>query len=211
MSRVIAAALAGFALALSVATAAPPAALAQVITVVEGRVANGTANADVPPGLTVTLSVFRLGDLQETRDTVAGADGRFAFRDVPGGDGYGYILSAELDGVVYTFERDYPMPTEPVQLLIYESTSSSELIGVTSHSLVVGAADPDSQTLEILELVGLENRGDRTFVPELSQSAQMTFLRFSLPTTISGPGRAERHERGHHTAGRPRVCHDHAR
>ena len=156
-----------------------------MITVVEGRVANGTANADVPPGLTVTLSVFRLGDLQETRDTVAGADGRFAFRDVPGGDGYGYILSAELDGVVYTFERDYPMPTEPVQLLIYESTSSSELIGVTSHSLVVGAADPDSQTLEILELVGLENRGDRTFVPELSQSAQMTFLRFSLPTTIS--------------------------
>ena len=185
MGRAIAAALAGFALALAVVVAAPPAALAQQTTAVEGRVVNGTAGSDVPLGLTVTLSVFRLGDLQETRDTVVRADGGFAFRDVPGGEGFGYILSAEHDGVVYTFERDYPLPTEPVQLRIYDVTASGDSISVTSHSLVVGAADPDSQTLEILELVGLENKGDRTFVAELSQSAQMTFLRFSLPTTIS--------------------------
>lgn len=187
MSRVFAAALASLALAAALVFAAPPASYAQVTTDVEGRVVNGTAGAGSPFGLTVTLSVFRLGDLQETRDTVAGDDGGFAFRDVPGGEGHGYILSADYGGIVYTYERDYPLPQEPVSLVVYESTDSRDSISVASHSLVVGGVDPDNQTIEMLELVGLENTGDRSFLADLSQAqaGQMAFLRFSLPMTVT--------------------------
>ena len=187
MSRAFAAALACLALASALELSSPSASLAQVTTDIEGRVVNGTAGEEAPFGLTVTLSVFRLGDLQETLETVTGADGGFALSDVPGGEGHGYILSAEFGGIVYTYERDYPLPEEPVSLMIYESTDSRDSISVSSHSLVVGGVDPDSQTVEILELVGLENSGDRSFLADLSQAqaGQMAFLRFSLPTTVT--------------------------
>ncbi len=187
MSRAFAAALACLALASALELSSPTASLAQVTTDIEGRVVNGTAGEEAPFGLTVTLSVFRLGDLQDTRETVTGANGGFAFIDVPGGEGHGYILSAEFGGIVYTYERDYPLPEEPVSLMIYESTDSRDSISVSSHSLVVGGVDPDSQTVEILELVGLENSGDRSFLADLSQAqaGQMAFLRFTLPTTVT--------------------------
>ncbi len=185
MSRAFAAALACLALAAALELSSPSASLAQVATDVEGRVVNGTAGEEAPFGLSVTLSVFRLGDLQETLETVTGTGGGFAFSDVPGGEGHGYILSAEYGGIVYTYERDYPLPIEPVTLMVYESTDSRDSIAVSSHSLVVGGVDPDGQTIEILELVGLENSGDRSFLADLSQAqaGQMAFLRFSLPTT----------------------------
>ena len=187
MRRAFAAALASLAFAVALVVTAPSATQAQVTTDVEGRVVNGTAGAGSPFGLTVTLSVFRLGDLQEMRDAVVGEDGAFAFRDVPGGEGHGYILSADHGGIVYTYERDYPLPDEPVTLTVYESTDSRDSIRVSSHSLVVGGVDPDNQTIEMLELVGLENTGDRSFLADLSQAqaGQMAFLRFSLPTTAT--------------------------
>ena len=176
--------IAGLTLA-AAAIAAPPASHAQVTTDIAGTVENGTAEADVSLGLAVTLSVYRLGDLQETRETVADADGSFAFRGVPGGEGHGYILSADHAGVTYTYERDYPM--EAPTLVIFESSSNHDFLRVTSHSLVVGGVNPDSQTLDMLELVGVVNTGDRTFLADLSQAqmGQMAFLRFSLPTTVT--------------------------
>lgn len=187
MRRAFAAALASLALAAALVLSAPPDAFAQVTTDVEGRVVNGTDGAETPFALTVTLSVFRLGDLQETRETVTDTGGGFAFSDVRGGEGHGYIISADYGGIVYTYERDYPLPAEPVTLMVYESTDSRDSIAVSSHSLVVGGVDPDGQTIEILELVGLENSGDRSFLADLSQAqaGQMAFLRFSLPTTVT--------------------------
>ena len=185
MRRVAALALAAAALAAATAIIAPPSSQAQVTTDIVGTVANGTDGADAPLGLTVTLSAYRLGELLETREALTDADGGFAFRDVPGGEGHGYILSADYGGVVYTYERDYPM--EEPQLLIYETSTDLGSISVNSHSLVVGGVDPDTQTLEILELVGVVNSGNRTFLADLSQAqmGQMSFLRFSLPSTVT--------------------------
>ena len=97
----------------------------------------------------------------------------------------GYIISTEYSGAVYIFESDYPLPPEPVELVIYESTSSSEAIEVRSYTLIVNAADSDAQLMSTLELVGLENTGDRTFVPDIAQPGQMDMLRFSLPSTVT--------------------------
>ena len=163
---------------------APPSTHAQETITIEGQLENRTADAETPQGLMVALNIFRLGENLETREAETNADGRFSFKRVPGGQGFGYIISTEYQGATYTFESDYPMPQEPVTLVIYESTSSGDAIKVMTHTLVVNAADSTAQVMNALELVGLENTGDRTFVPDLSRPGIMDMLRFSLPSTV---------------------------
>ena len=100
---------------------------------------------------------------------------------MPGGFGIGYILSAQYAEGFYFFERDYPLPPEPVELMVYESTSDGEAVRVKVHTLVINGADADTGLMNVLALVGLENSGDRTFVPDVPQAGMMSFLRFSLP------------------------------
>ena len=162
--------------------AAPISAHAQESITIAGELQNGTTGVEVSPELTVTLDVFNLGDNLDTRNTVADAQGRFSFEGVPGGDGFGYIISIEYASAVYMYESDYPLTTDLVELVIYESTNNGEAIKVKSHTIVVNGADPDTQLMNALELVGLENTGDRTFVPDISQPGIMDLLRFSLPS-----------------------------
>ena len=183
MGLAVKGALLGVMLLLTLVVAIPPARAQEAITI-EGQLENGTADAEVPQGLTIALDVFRLGENLETKEAVADAEGHFVFQGVPGGQGYGYIISTKYAGGVYSYESDYPLPPEPVDLVIYESTSSGEAIKVRSHTLVVNAADSDTGFMNALELVGLENIGDRTFVPDIAQAGQMDMLRFSLPSTV---------------------------
>ena len=154
---------------------------AQDTATVQGVISNGTPGAEVPVALQVTLDVYRLGERIESMNTVSDADGSFSFDGVPGGFGIGYILSAQYAGGFYYFERDYPLPPEPVELLVYESTSDGEAVRVKVHTLVINGADADTGLMNVLALVGLENSGDRTFVPDVPQAGMMSFLRFSLP------------------------------
>lgn len=184
MSRAVKSTLLGVVLLLTLMVA-PISANAQESIIIEGQLENGTAGADVPAELAVTLNVFKLGDSLETRESLTDNEGRFSFEEVPGGEGFGYIISTEYSGATYTYESDYPLLIETVELVVYESTTSGEALKVRSHTLVVNAADPDSQLMNALELVGLENTGDRTFVPDNTQAGQMDLLRFSLPTKVS--------------------------
>lgn len=161
---------------------APLSAHAQETIVITGQLKNGTAEAEVPQGVTVTLEVYSRGQVQETKETVADAEGRFTFEEVPGGE-VGYVINAEYAGATYSYESDYPLPAEPVELMVYESTSSMEAIKVRLHTLVVDAASSDTGLMSTRELVWLENTGDRTFVPDIAPGGSMDVLRFSLPST----------------------------
>lgn len=154
---------------------------AQETVTIEGVVENGTPQAEVPRDLAITLEVFSLGERLETRETVADVQGLFRFPGVVGGQGYGYIIRAQYEGGLYSYERDYPLPSEPVKLVVYESTSSMEAIKVIGDILFVNSAESNSRSVNFLELVSLENTGARTFVPDLTQVGSMNFLRFSLP------------------------------
>lgn len=161
----------------------PALAHAQDTMTITGRLANGTENAQIPEGLKVYLDVFRLGENLVTKETAIDIQGRFSFSDVASDYGYGYIISTDYSGKVYSFESDYPFPAEPIEIMVYESTSSSESIKVRSHTLLVNEANAEMRLIEIMELVGLENIGDHTFLPDISQAGQMDMLRFSLPPT----------------------------
>ena len=183
MGRAVSGGLLGLALLLLLGLP-QPSVYAQDTTTVQGVISNGTPGAEVPVALTVTLDVYRLGERIESMNTVSDASGNFSFEGVPGGFGIGYILSAQYAGGFYFFEKDFPLPPEPVELLVYESASDGEAVRVKVHTLVVNGADADTGLINVLALVGLENSGDRTFVPEPPQAgagAMMTFLRFSLP------------------------------
>ena len=180
MGRAVSGGLLGLALLLLLGLP-QPSVYAQDTTTVQGVISNGTPGAEVPVALTVTLDVYRLGERIESMNTVSDADGLFSFEGVPGGFGIGYILSAQYAGGFYFFEKDFPLPPEPVELLVYESTSDGEAVRVKVHTLVVNGADADTGLMNVLALVGLENSGDRTFVPDVPQAGMMSFLRFSLP------------------------------
>ena len=158
-----------------------PAVLAQEATTVRGVIANGTPGAEIPVGLPVVLDVYELGERIDTIDAVSGPDGSFVFENIPGGFGIGYIISAWYADGFYYYERDYPLPPEPVELRVYESTKDGEAVRITVHTILVNGADADTGLMNVLSLVGLENSGDRTFVPDVPQAGMMSFLRFSLP------------------------------
>lgn len=186
MNRAVKGALLVWALLLMLA-AAPLSAHAQEAISIEGQLKNGTVGAEVPQGVTITLKVYKAGQVQETREAVSDAEGGFSFEGVPGGGGkgFGYVINAEYAGGAYSFESDYPLPPEPLELMVYESTPSTEAIKVRSHTLVVTTANSKTRLMDTLEMVWLENTGDRTFVPDLASGGSMEVLRFSLPSTAS--------------------------
>ena len=154
---------------------------AQETTTIRGVIVSGTPGAEVPPGLTVALDVYQLGERIDTLDAVSGPDGSFVFENIPGGFGFGYIISVWYSDGFYYYERDYPLPPEPFELRVFESTNNGEAVRINVHTILVNGADADTGLMNILALVGLENSGDRTFVPDVPQAGMMSFLRFSLP------------------------------
>ena len=125
--------------------------------------------------------MYQLGDRIDSINGVSGPDGSFVFENVPGGFGFGYIISAWYSEGFYYYERDFPLPPEPFELRVYESTDNGEAVRIKVHTILVNGADADTGLMNVLSLVGLENSGDRTFVPDVPQAGMMSFLRFSLP------------------------------
>lgn len=155
---------------------------AQDPNAVEGRVTNGTSQAAVPSDIPVTLQVLDGERVVETRRAKTRPDGAFVFTGVSAGGLY--RLAAEYQGAVYRAEFR-ATASMPLNLKVYESTTSMDMLTVDSYVMLVAEADP-LKGMEVLELVALRNAGDRTFVPEAANPGRMQFLRFSLP-----PGAAD--------------------
>jgi hypothetical protein len=151
-----------------------------------GKVENGTAGAAVPQGLDIKVEIFQMGELLDTVHLETDAGGYFSSGEILGGMGIGYIISTEYLGISYSFESDYPVSNLPVTLVVYETIGESEVLATRSRSFVISSVEPDNGSLRIVELVNVENTSDRTFVPDLSQTGNMEFLRFSLPPSVAG-------------------------
>ena len=152
----------------------------QGLGVISGTVENGTLGATVPEGLEVKLESEAGGDALVSRTAIVSPDGRFEFRDVPVGEVVLYIVSTEYAGVSY--QSVVHISLLPVELPIYENTSSTVSLRFLGHTMVVNRAEKGKEVLEVFDLVSLENTGDRTIVPDLGATEGMAdLLRFSLP------------------------------
>ncbi|MBI2855629.1 MAG: hypothetical protein HYX93_02145 [Chloroflexi bacterium] len=172
---------AAIAVVLVVVFTIPQSATGHGTIVIEGRVVNGTEGADVPHDLTISLDVLQAGQRVEGMETVTDAGGRFTFGEVRSEEDFLYIISTEYAGAPYMVQGALSVLQEPVELAVYESTGSTETLHVRGHTLVVNAADSRDRVMNSLELVTLENSGDRTFVPDIARDGPMSLLRFSLP------------------------------
>ncbi|MFQ5860356.1 MAG: hypothetical protein ACE5IG_02245 [Dehalococcoidia bacterium] len=150
--------------------------------VLAGQVRNGTSGAEEPGALEVTLRIFRGNEPVTSQVTTSDEGAGFTFPNIPTGDQYIYVLTTEYQGVPYNVQ--VVEPSEGVELVVYETTDSSEAIRVGTNIMMVTSADPEQQALTVVELISLENPGDRAFVTDPAQPG-MQVLRFSLPPGYS--------------------------
>ncbi|MSQ13772.1 MAG: hypothetical protein EXR47_06555 [Dehalococcoidia bacterium] len=156
-------------------------AAAQQTADVRGSVVNGTADASVPADLSVSL-VAQSGDsLLDRRETTTDAQGQFVFTDVTVQPDAAYFLGVEYQGVTYTVRVEPQQPDASWRLVVYETTHDMAQVRIAEDTLFIPRTDEQRRNLLALEIVRVQNLGDRTFVPDLSRPQDMAFLRFSLP------------------------------
>ena len=149
---------------------------------ISGEVVNGTPGGEMHAGRLVVLHILMQDGNQDFRSATTDANGAFSFADVPTANVLGYLLVATHLGVDYTLEILPGEPLTGLELEIFETTTGIEAVGIVLDSVMIADWDVTGRTLSVLELVQLENNGSQTFVPDLSQPANMAFLRFALPS-----------------------------
>ena len=149
---------------------------------ISGEVVNRTPGGELPAGRLVVLHILMQDGNQDFKSASTDANGAFSFTDVPLAEVLGYLLVATHQDVDYTLEILPGEALTGLELEIFETTSSIDAVGIVLDSVMIADWDVPDRTLSVLELVQLENYGNETFVPDLSQPASMAFLRFALPS-----------------------------
>lgn len=171
-------------------------ALASAAGMVAGRAVNGTADGVPPAAAEVVLHAFRGGAHADDRQSQTAADGSFAFDAVETVPDATYQITATYAGVTYASEAVSFGPGETAKQLIvtvYEATQIDPGLRVRRASLILTGVDAATRTMQAVELVALENPGDRTYLPSATGPAgPMGLLRFPLPPEAGnlepGPG-----------------------
>ncbi len=155
-------------------------AFGQENIVVSGRVINGTTDGTTVEG--VPVSLYRQANAEEAEPLTAttGIDGRFAFKGPPESTD-GYTLVATYQGIDYSVAVTLDDDLNDVALTVYESTASLEEVRISMNSVLVVSVDTEAQSLSVMELVLVENTGDRIFVTDINEGGPMNLLRFPLP------------------------------
>ena len=171
--------LVALSLALSPFSAAPLSA--EHGATITGQVVNGTAGQAPPTGLEINLHIFKAGGEVDVESATTDGDGRFQFQIPEVDAGSTYAVTTDYQNVLYSSRLDVAALEEPTELLVYETTNSLEHLSIGADVLLIRGASEDRDSLPAFEAVGLVNKGDRTFVPDLTEPARMRFLRFPLP------------------------------
>lgn len=128
-----------------------------------GRVQDGT-DGDLAPGLQVTLFGYEGQTLVHTQTTEVGANGRFAFDEVPVADGRTFFASVEYLGLSYFSEFLSEGETEFSQpITIYETTSETSQLAVERLTLILEFEHPGF--VRVVQQYLVSNIGTRAVTP----------------------------------------------
>ena len=147
--------------------------------VISGRVQNGTAGGGPVGSLTVTLRHFAGMQLAEERQTQTGPDGSFRFDGLPTSPQDAYLVVVRYAGVDYVsgMVQLHQQPEQTVDLTVYETTTDPSTVRIASRSLVIAGASPELRAVDIMDILIVENSGDRTYLGDRSG----VVLRIPLP------------------------------
>ena len=138
--------------------------------VISGRVQNGTAGGGPVGSLTVTLRHFAGMQLAEERQTQTGPDGSFRFDGLPTSPQDAYLVVVRYAGVDYVsgMVQLHQQPEQTVDLTVYETTTDPSAVRIASRSLVIAGASPELRAVDIMDILIVENSGDRTYLGDRS-------------------------------------------
>ena len=180
--------LAGAALILAVMVvlllALAPKGQAQETVTIRGRVANGTAGAEVPGGLPVLLLITgQDGTLVGTGQAQADPDGSFQLDDVSVVEGAGYNVSVDYEGVFYGRSLFPDQLADEVLITVHESTEDVGIMRVDRQVMVISDFDVAQRTATATEFVLFTNPTDLTLKANLetARPGMFSFMRFALP------------------------------
>ena len=152
---------------------------------ISGVVRNGTADAEAPVGLWVTLRYqVGSGELVE-HDTLTQPDGSFTFTGLPPQGRPGFEVRTDYLGVEYANRALGEPLTGPLELTVYEITSDFSVLSLVDDTLAVTGADGSRREFAVLEAVRVRNGSDRTFRADTLNDGPMSMVRFSLPEGAS--------------------------
>jgi len=155
---------------------------AQEVVNVKVRVVNGTAGAEPPAQLPILLLATGLdGRVAATAQGQTDDAGGFEFGDLPLLNGGQYVFSVDYAGVLYTHVLSPEELSEGVQIDVYETTQDVTVVQIRRQVMVIAGVDRSQREISAIEFVLLANDSDRTLLPDVSNPAMLSFLRFSLP------------------------------
>jgi hypothetical protein len=117
--------------------------------------------------------------LAEERQTQTGPDGSFRFDGLPTSPQDAYLVVVRYAGVDYVsgMVQLHQQPEQTVDLTVYETTTDPSTVRIASRSLVIAGASPELRAVDIMDILIVENSGDRTYLGDRSG----VVLRIPLP------------------------------
>jgi mono/diheme cytochrome c family protein len=144
-----------------------PASTAEApLGVIRGRVVQGTSGETVPSGLEVTLHGFDGQEEAVTQTTTVDSDGSYRFEGIDSVPGRLFVVTAEVDGVLYGTDTAHLSGTDGAldqTLLIFGTTADTSQLRIGRMHLLLNPAAQG--VLEVIQLWLISNDGDRTVVP----------------------------------------------
>jgi hypothetical protein len=132
---------------------------------ISGTVVNGTAGGGSTASLPVTLTIVGQGD-PVTQQTMTDQAGAFTFEQVPLSTDTSYQLSTVYDNVQYVGDVGSLASADGLsdqKLAVYETTSDPSVIRASMVHVVI-QPDKESHSIQVSELLVINNTGDRTYV-----------------------------------------------
>ncbi|GAB4568915.1 MAG: hypothetical protein Kow0077_00550 [Anaerolineae bacterium] len=158
---------------------------------VTGTVTNGTAGADVPADVPITLHMFDPPDFAETTlDGVIESDGSYRFEDVPYLPERVYLVSLQYNDVFFSstvYQLDDPAnPLLETSLQVFEITNDPAVLRFTAGVMRITFTHFG---MDVAEVLSVENNSDRLYLSdEVLSENQRVALRIPLPPGAGGVG-----------------------
>ena len=152
--------------------------------VIEGRIVNATEGGGEAGSAPLSLLTFRRMTREEERFGQADSQGRFHFEGLEVHSDMRYFVQAGYQDVAYRSPAVQIFPGAPsfTEVVVWETTTSDADIVIERASVAIPSLDENIGLLGVLEIITLQNEGDRTYVGDLFEDpVNGGAARISLP------------------------------
>ncbi len=154
-------------------------------TSVRGTAINGTEGGPAPLAMPISLhAIDPVAGRVATYSATTDDEGKFTFDHVLPVAGGNYVLVMDYEGMRYSELLESTDLDSPVDFTVYEITRDIGAIAVQRQAMIIADVDQRNREIQALEVLSLNNGAGRTLLPELTNitnPADINFLRFSLP------------------------------